>query len=364
MSKPKSKKSADQTAPVQTRTGADAPAADALPDRETVEAALVPVRDFIAAPEQARIRNFLRRLAERPPQVLLLEGGSAEERLAAAHFWGMLLNCDKGAPESTAPPQNAVSLSLLAPTAPATEAPAGQTPLSFQNESLPCLACPSCLRMLMHLHRDCCFLDGLAGSIKIDDVRALRAVLGEPPREARRRIVIFREAQSLVEAAANALLKSFEEPRPATSFLLLAPQRERLLPTLVSRSFVLTLPWRSHRPAQSETQTAWEAALCRFIQTGQGLFDRTGAKGAVDAALAHEVVNLCRRALVAGITDMQAGKLPGEGLAAVFARIPAPRLRMLDEALAESQDSLIFGVNPALVLEWLATRAYFLVPRR
>ena len=36
---------------------------------------------------------------------------------------------------------------------------------------------------------------------------------------------------------------------------------------------------------------------------------------------------------------------------------------MLDEALAECQDSLMYNVNPVLVLEWLATRMYLLLPR-
>lgn len=218
--------------------------------------------------------------------------------------------------------------------------------------------------MLTHLHRDCFFFDGLAGSIKIDEVRAMRAVLGEPAREARRRVVILREAQSLVEAAANALLKSLEEPRPDTSFILLAPQRERLLPTLVSRSFVLTLPWPWEEDAERRDLLApWEATLCSFMQSGRDLFERSGGKGAVDAALVNDLAGLCRRALARRISALQSGAPPGEGLESLLARLPAQRLRMLDEALAECQDSLIYNVNPALVLEWLATRMFLLLPR-
>jgi DNA polymerase-3 subunit delta' len=213
--------------------------------------------------------------------------------------------------------------------------------------------------MVVHLHRDCFFLDGTAASIKIDDVREIRSQLGEPPREARMRMVVFREAQALGVEAANALLKSFEEPLPATSFVLLAPQRERLLPTLVSRSLVLTLPWPV-ASAQEDRLASWEAALCAFLATGQGLFERTGTRGAVDASLVHALIGFCRRALAGRILAVHS---PAGGLEDLLAPLAPRRLRFLDEALAEAQDSLVFGVNPVLILEWLATRMYFLVSR-
>lgn len=313
---------------------------DSLPGPRAVDEALAPVRAFMADPAFARVRGFLDRLGCNPPQVLLLEGGNADSRLAAALYWAALLNCE-GEP--------------------------GGAP------GFPCLACSACVRMAARLHRDFFFLDGAAGSIKIDEVRALRGVLGEQPGEARYRVCVFREAQSLMEAAANALLKSFEEPRPATSFVLLAPQRERLLPTLVSRGFTLTLPWPDAKepPASlffgasgsgDDELAPWEAALVFFLRTGRGFFEKSGVRGAVDASLVQALAGLCRRAL---LKRLQSGsKIPdGEGLESLLASMPEARLHMLGEALAECQESLIHGVNPVLVLEWLVTRMFFLVPR-
>ena len=346
---------------------------DALPDAAAVEDMLVPVRDFGRSAGHARVRGFFERLAQEPPQVLVLEGGTSAERLAAANYWAALLNCEEREPVPHPRKEEALSLGLpglpspSGPTGPEGEGgpafEAGQS--ENRTEAGPCLTCPSCIRMITHLHRDCFFLDGTAGSIKIDDVRSLRGVLGEPPREARRRVVLFREAQSLGEAAANSLLKSFEEPRPGTSFVLLVPQRERLLSTLVSRSMALTLPWPREEDALArEALAPWEAALCNFLRTGRDFFERSGGRGAVDASLAHALANLCRRALVNCIRARRDGTPLGEGLEGVLARLPEARIRMLDEALAECQDSLIYGVNPTLVVEWLATRMYFLVPRR
>ena len=350
------RKTQKDDAPVH-RTSVSAPDDDALPDSAAVQSMLVPVRDFAADPEQARTRAFLERLAGTPPQVLLLEGGCAEGRLAAAHYWMLLLNCEQRFLPS-AGQQLSLGLPGLAPV------PEGSGESRRENEPAPCLDCTVCRGMVSHLHRDCFFLDGTAGSIKIDDVRALRPVLGEPPRETRYRAVLFREAQALGEAAANSLLKSFEEPRPNTSFILLVPQRERLLPTLVSRSMVLTLPWPMQEDAAArEALAPWEAALCTFLHNGREFFEHSGSKGAVDAALAHALVNLCRRSMLNCIKARQRGIVPREGLESILARLPDMRLRMLDEALAECQDSLLYGVNPVLVVEWLATRMYLLLPR-
>ncbi|MDL2266815.1 DNA polymerase III subunit delta' [Desulfovibrio sp. OttesenSCG-928-G15] len=232
---------------------------------------------------------------------------------------------------------------------------------------VPCFTCPACVRMATRMHRDLFFLDGRQGSIKIDEVRVLKGILGEPPREAGTRVVIFCEAQALGEAAANSLLKSFEEPAPATSFLLLAPQRERLLPTLVSRSFALTLPWPLREDAKERERLApWEAALCSFLLTGRDFFEKSGTRGAVDAPLVYAIIALCRRALCACLLQKadRYAQASGEGLESIFARLPEARLRMLDEALAECQDSLIYSVNPTLVLEWLASRLFLLIPRK
>lgn len=338
---------------------------DALPDKAALDAMLAPVRAFMRG--GGRVREHLARLAENPPQALLLEGGTAEERLAAADYFSLLLNCRPAGAPSTPAPQPGT----LFPPGPAT--PENDGAPEVQPEHRPCLTCPSCLRFISRLHRDCFFFDGREASIKIDDVRALRQVLGEAPREAARRMVVFCEAQALVEAAANALLKSFEEPRPGTSFILLAPQRERLLPTLVSRSFCLTLPWPPPLPEGGETEDLrpWEEAFLAFLRTGRDFFEHSGGKGAVSPALAHGILNMCGRALARCLLARQKGDgsgsggpgNAGSGLADILALLPDERLRMADEALAECRDSLLFGVGPGLVIEWLITRLYLLLPR-
>ncbi|MEC4806650.1 MAG: DNA polymerase III subunit delta' [Jaaginema sp. PMC 1079.18] len=70
--------------------------------------------------------------------------------------------------------------------------------------------------------------------IRIEQIREIVTFLGRPPIEASRTVVVIEAAQAMPEAAANALLKTLEEPGRAT-IILLAPKVEALLSTLVSR---------------------------------------------------------------------------------------------------------------------------------
>ena len=70
--------------------------------------------------------------------------------------------------------------------------------------------------------------------IRIEQIREIAQFLSRPPLEAPRSVVVLEQAETMAEAAANALLKTLEEPGQAT-LILIAPATESLLPTLVSR---------------------------------------------------------------------------------------------------------------------------------
>jgi len=77
--------------------------------------------------------------------------------------------------------------------------------------------------------------------VTVDEVRRLRNFLGHTMGGDGWRAVIVDPADDLNPAAANALLKSLEEPPPQTVFLLLAAEPGRLLPTIRSRCRLLGL---------------------------------------------------------------------------------------------------------------------------
>lgn len=77
-------------------------------------------------------------------------------------------------------------------------------------------------------------------TIPVDEVRRLKAFLGRTAEADAWRVVIVDRAEEMNVSAANALLKSLEEPPPRTVFLLVTSAPGRLLVTIRSR--VRTLP--------------------------------------------------------------------------------------------------------------------------
>jgi DNA polymerase III subunit delta' len=61
------------------------------------------------------------------------------------------------------------------------------------------------------------------------------------PLEAERKVYVVRGAEDLAEEGANALLKTIEEPPPAVTIILTAPEPAAVLPTIVSRCQVVRL---------------------------------------------------------------------------------------------------------------------------
>ncbi len=80
-----------------------------------------------------------------------------------------------------------------------------------------------------------------AASIPIDEVRKLRGFLSLSAEEGDWRVVIVDSADELAGPAANALLKSLEEPPARTVFLLISSEPGRLLPTIRSRCRTINL---------------------------------------------------------------------------------------------------------------------------
>lgn len=74
--------------------------------------------------------------------------------------------------------------------------------------------------------------------IRLIQIREIARFLSRPPLESPRAVVVIEQAERMAEAAANALLKTLEEPGQAT-VILLAPDQQVLLPTLISRCQVI-----------------------------------------------------------------------------------------------------------------------------
>jgi DNA polymerase III subunit delta' len=98
-----------------------------------------------------------------------------------------------------------------------------------------CDQCLSCRKIENRLHPDLIHLEPEGTYIRIEQIRNLGQQLAYAPIMGRARLCLLDMASDLNEPAANAFLKTLEEPPIGTIFVLLVRDPGELLPTLVSR---------------------------------------------------------------------------------------------------------------------------------
>jgi DNA polymerase-3 subunit delta' len=125
----------------------------------------------------------------------------------------------------------------------------------------PCGRCADCRRSHADgergdsAHPDLMVVEPEGAFIRVDQVRALQRQLGLAANEGGWRVAILLGAERLRTEAANALLKTLEEPPPRTALLLVAERSEGLPRTVRSRV--------AHLRFASESEQAIGEALCR-----------------------------------------------------------------------------------------------------
>lgn len=102
-----------------------------------------------------------------------------------------------------------------------------------------CGSCPSCRKMGNRQHPDLHLVEPDGAFIKIDQIRELQREMNLRPVEAPVKACIIDDADRLNPAAANALLKTLEEPPGNALMILLTTNPARVLPTVRSRCQLL-----------------------------------------------------------------------------------------------------------------------------
>jgi DNA polymerase-3 subunit gamma/tau len=98
----------------------------------------------------------------------------------------------------------------------------------------PCNTCDACIAINRNATTDVIEIDA-ASNRGIDDIRDLRERVKYAPTQLRTKFYIIDEAHQITGAAANAFLKTLEEPPAHTKFVLATTDPEELLQTIVSR---------------------------------------------------------------------------------------------------------------------------------
>ncbi len=98
----------------------------------------------------------------------------------------------------------------------------------------PCNACGPCVSINEVRFMDLIEMDA-ASNRGIDEIRNIRERVNLSPAEGRYKVYIIDEAHMLTEYAANAFLKTLEEPPGHVIFVLCTTEPHKLLPTIISR---------------------------------------------------------------------------------------------------------------------------------
>jgi DNA polymerase-3 subunit delta' len=108
----------------------------------------------------------------------------------------------------------------------------------------PCGKCRSCLLNRAQTHPDLLWLtpEEEGKAIKVDQVRELSETLGKTAQQGGYKVVILAPADAMNTNAANALLKSLEEPADKTLLLLISTNPSSVLPTIRSRCQLRLMP--------------------------------------------------------------------------------------------------------------------------
>ena len=144
-----------------------------------------------------------------------------------------------------------------------------------------CGQCRDCKGLAKMAHPDLNLIleEGTSDSLKVDQIRELQRSLFLAPYQARYRLALLPNFQRATISAANALLKTLEEPPRQVILLLTAENTETLLPTIVSRCEVLRLRPLSPAALASGMESQWQlepdqARLLAHIADGRPGFAR------------------------------------------------------------------------------------------
>ncbi len=115
--------------------------------------------------------------------------------------------------------------------------------LNCEGEDAPCQVCEPCRRIEVQEDFDVVEIEVQPGKqrIQIDQVREFHRRSALTATGAKYKVAIVTQAERMSEEAANAFLKTLEEPPPRTVMLLATPRLNLLAATVVSRCVAITL---------------------------------------------------------------------------------------------------------------------------
>ncbi|WP_232313230.1 DNA polymerase III subunit delta' [Enterovibrio coralii] len=127
----------------------------------------------------------------------------------------------------------------------------------------PCGICHSCQLFEADTHPDFHWLkpEAEGKQLGVDTIRAGNQYAWETSQLGGQRVILVQNADRMGEAAANALLKTLEEPPANCHFILLTESRDSMLPTVVSRCN----KWKPRMPEEAVAKRWVESELFESV---------------------------------------------------------------------------------------------------
>lgn len=134
-----------------------------------------------------------------------------------------------------------------------------------------------CLNISQSDHPDLFHLRpaGKARIISVEKTRDLISSLNRTSNQGGAKVAVIHEADRMKKEAANAFLKTLEEPPPETFIILLSTRPYSLLPTIRSRCLLARLPVYE----SAEKDELWESWKNKYHEWIEGLLNRENLKG-------------------------------------------------------------------------------------
>lgn len=185
-------------------------------------------------------------------------------------------------------------------------------------EGYACLACHACHLVLAKSHPDLIFVEPEQSSqvIKIDQIRDIVHQATETAMQGGYRVIVIFPAHAMNISAANALLKTLEEPAPQTLLILVSDQSSRLVATITSRCQKIIFPKPPHELALTWLQESLPAASVAGEAVCELLLTLAAGAPLKALALVTEDIMALRQSIYQGLATLSQGQADPLELAA------------------------------------------------
>ena len=147
-----------------------------------------------------------------------------------------------------------------------------------------CDECHSCRKIDAGMHPDVLLISPESGQIRIEEIRAIDEILSLTAFEGRTKVVVVDDAETMNQYAANAFLKTLEEPPSDSLIILVSSKPDRLPDTIQSRCSRINFAPLSHE--------ACERVIKRVIAEEKAAGKKTGKPAELNAERLSLLVRL------------------------------------------------------------------------